>query len=57
MFTTNIHKSYHMEKKETKKRTSFALSKKALDKLKQLAEKENRSMANMIEELIFKEPL
>ena len=44
-----------MEKKETKKRTSFALSKKALDKLKQLAEKENRSMANMLEELITKE--
>ncbi len=38
-----------------KKRTSFALSEKALEQLKQLAEKENRSMANMIEELIRKE--
>ena len=35
-----------------KKRTSFALSEKALEQLKKLAEKENRSMANMIEELI-----
>ena len=38
-----------------KKRTSFALSEKALEQLKKLAEKENRSMANMIEELIRKE--
>lgn len=44
-----------MEKKEPKKRTSFALSKDSLEKLKQLAEKNNRSMANMIEELILKE--
>ena len=43
-----------MEKKETKKRTSFALSQEALDKLKQLADNDNRSMANMLEELIFK---
>lgn len=43
-----------MKKKETKKRTSFALSQTALDKLKQLADKENRSMANMIEVLIEK---
>lgn len=35
-----------------KKRTSFALSEKALEQLKKLAEKENRSMANMLEELI-----
>ena len=39
----------------SKKVTSFRLSEKALDKLKQLAEKENRSMANMLEELITKE--
>lgn len=38
-----------------KKRTSFALSEKALEQLKKLAEKENRSMANMVEELIKKE--
>lgn len=39
----------------SKKVTSFRLSEKALQKLKQLADEENRSMANMIEELIFKE--
>ena len=33
-------------------RTSFALSKDVLDQLKELADKENRSMANMLEELI-----
>ena len=38
-----------------KKVTSFRISEKALELLKQLAEKENRSMANMIEELIKKE--
>ena len=38
-----------------KKRTSFALSEQALEQLKKLAEKQNRSMANMIEELIRKE--
>lgn len=38
-----------------KKRTSFALSEKTLEQLKIIAEKENRSMANMIEELIRKE--
>lgn len=38
-----------------KKVTSFRLSEKVLEQLKQLAEKENRSMANMIEELIKKE--
>ena len=38
-----------------KKVTSFRLSEKALEQLNQLAEKENRSMANMIEELIKKE--
>ena len=38
-----------------KKRTSFALSEQALEQLKKLAEKENRSMANMLEELIRKE--
>lgn len=38
-----------------KKVTSFRLSEKLLEQLKQLAEKENRSMANMIEELIKKE--
>ena len=38
-----------------KKRTSFALSEKTLEQLKKLAEKENRSMANMIEEIIRKE--
>lgn len=43
-----------MKKKETKKRTSFALSQTTLDKLKQLADKEKRSMANMIEILIEK---
>ncbi len=36
----------------SKKVTSFRLSEKALEQLKKLAEKENRSMANMIEELI-----
>ena len=41
-----------MEKKEPKKRTSFALSQKALKQLKELSEKENRSMANMIEVLL-----
>lgn len=35
-----------------KKRTSFSLSEKALGQLKELAEKENGSMANMLEELI-----
>ena len=35
-----------------KKRTSFALSDEALQQLKELAEKENRSQANMIEQLI-----
>lgn len=39
----------------SKKVTSFRLSEKALELLKKLAEKENRSMANMIEELIRKE--
>ena len=39
----------------SKKVTSFRLSEKALQKLKQLADEENRSMANMLEELIFKE--
>ena len=38
-----------------KKRTSFRLSEKALEQLKELAEKENRSMANMLEEIIRKE--
>ena len=38
-----------------KKITSFAISEKALEQLKELAEKANRSMANMIEELIRKE--
>lgn len=38
----------------SKKVTSFRLSEKSLEQLKQLAEKENRSMANMIEELIKK---
>ncbi|MGX9985819.1 ribbon-helix-helix domain-containing protein [Soonwooa purpurea] len=38
-----------------KKVTSFRLSEKLLEQLKQLAEKENRSMANMIEQLIKKE--
>lgn len=38
-----------------KKRTSFALSEQALEQLKKLAEKQNRSMANMLEELIRKE--
>jgi len=36
-----------------KKRTSFSLSESALELLKKLAEKENRSGANMIETLIF----
>lgn len=44
-----------MEKKEPKKRTSFALSKECLDQLKKLAEKNNRSMANMLEVLVLKE--
>ena len=35
-----------------KKRTSFALSEKALEQLKKLVEKENRSMANLIEVLL-----
>ena len=39
----------------SKKVTSFRLSEKALQQLKELAEKENRSMANMLEELITKE--
>ncbi|QNS40166.1 ribbon-helix-helix protein, CopG family [Chryseobacterium manosquense] len=39
----------------SKKVTSFRLSEKALEQLKKLAEKENRSMANMVEELIRKE--
>lgn len=39
----------------SKKVTSFRLSEKALEQLKQLAEKENRSMANMVGELIRKE--
>lgn len=39
----------------SKKVTSFRLSEKALEQLKKLAEKENRSMANMIEELIRRE--
>ena len=39
----------------SKKVISFRLSEKALEQLKKLAEKENRSMANMIEELIRKE--
>ena len=38
-----------------KKRTSYALSEQALEQLKKLAEKQNRSMANMLEELIRKE--
>ena len=38
-----------------KKRTSFALSEQALEQLKKLAEKQNRSMANMLDELIRKE--
>lgn len=38
-----------------KKRTSFALSEQALEQLKKLAEKQNCSMANMLEELIRKE--
>ena len=36
----------------SKKVTSFRLSEKTLEQLKQLAEKENRSMANMIEVLV-----
>ena len=39
----------------SKKVTSFRLSEKALEQLKKLAEKENRSLANMLEELIKKE--
>lgn len=39
----------------SKKVTSFRLSEKALKQLKELAEKANRSMANMVEELIRKE--
>ena len=39
----------------SKKVTSFRLSEKALEQLKKLAEKENRSLANMLEELIRKE--
>ena len=39
----------------SKKVTSFRLSVEALEQLKKLAEKNNRSMANMIEELIRKE--
>jgi predicted DNA-binding protein len=38
----------------TKKRTSYALSEEVLKLLKELAEKNNRSQANMIEELILK---
>ena len=38
-----------------KKRTSFALSEEVLIALKQLAEKEGRSSANMIETLIKRE--
>jgi predicted DNA-binding protein len=37
----------------TKKRTSYALSEEVLKLLKELAEKNNRSQANMIEELIL----
>lgn len=36
-----------------KKRTSFALSNEALELLKALAEKDNRSQANMLEILII----
>jgi hypothetical protein len=36
-----------------KKRTSFALSQAALELLKALAEKDNRSQANMLELLII----
>lgn len=39
----------------SKKVTSFRLSEKALEQLKKLAEKNNRSMANMLEELIRRE--
>ena len=39
----------------SKKVTSFRLSEQALEQLKKLAEKQNRSMANMLEELIRKE--
>ena len=39
----------------SKKVTSFRLSEEVLEKLRKLAEKENRSMANMVEELIRKE--
>lgn len=38
-----------------KKRTSFALSESALGLLKKLADKENRSSANMLETLIIEE--
>ncbi len=36
-----------------KKRTSFSLSESALELLKKLADKENRSSANMLETLIL----
>lgn len=39
----------------SKKVTSFRLSEKALEELKKLATKENRSLANMVEELINRE--
>ena len=39
----------------SKKTTSFRLSEKALKQLKELSKLNNRSMANMIEELIDKE--
>ena len=39
----------------SKKVTSFRLSEKALEQLKKVADKNNRSMANMIEELIRNE--
>ena len=39
----------------SKKVTSFRLSEKALEQLKKVADKNNRSMANMLEELITKE--
>lgn len=35
-----------------KKRTSFSISNEVLELLKQLAKKNNRSMANMLEQLI-----
>ena len=40
-----------------KKRTSFSLSEKTIEQLKLIAKKNNRSMANMVEELIKKEYL